>query len=82
MSKLEDIPMPKSVANEVKDMFYGIRLLLNNGRYQSTVYTTAPTTSTTGQSGEMRLVVEGTSYNIYWSDGTTWYKSGAFSAVT
>lgn len=82
LSKLPDIPMPASVANETKDMFYWIRLYWNNGRYQSTKYTVAPTASVSGQTGEMRLVVEGNDVRLYVHDGTNWYKSAAMTKIT
>lgn len=75
MSKLPDIVLPKSVENEVQDYFYYIRLYWNNGKYQFSKYTTAPSTTTTGQTGECRLVQEGTDVRLYVHDGTDWWKS-------
>ena len=71
--KLEDIAMPETVENEVKDTFYNIRLLLNNGRYQISSYSVAPTASDGGQTGEIRLVREGSTGGLYIHDGTDWW---------
>ena len=73
--KLTDTPYPNTVENEIRDSFYELRLLLNNGRYQMTVYTVAPSASTDGQAGESRFVIEGADARIYMHDGTNWWKS-------
>lgn len=80
--KLSDIAMRRNVPNEVKDMFDNLRALLNNGRYQTTIYTVAPTASDLGEEGETRYVLASGIMYQYIYDGSNWHYSTALTKVT
>ena len=63
-------------------MLSQINQVLNEGLYQETVTTQPPTAGSSGQEGEVRVVVTGGVMRVYKYANGTWWMSDAFTEVT
>ena len=82
MSKISDEDV-RGASQEQVNFNDAVRILLNNGKYQTGVLSAAPTH--TGRAGESILVLNGTAGSLYFNTvdgGTVWTEVLTFLALT